>query len=156
MTCCHCKQEIKANPRLKGNQNYCGKLDCRQARKRLWQQGKMKNDQNYRVKQIDNTKRWKKKRHWDKYMIDYRRDNPEYVKMNRQKQTKRNKIKSQREKAAKIVKMDSLLASPEKTKTYEMTRLQRDSSGKIVKMDSLMVELTQIQPLSSRNFVISG
>jgi len=149
--CSHCKEKIKANPRLKGNQKYCGNPDCRRERKRLWQQEKMKNDKDYKGKQIYNKKRWQNKRHWDEYMSDYRQDNPEYVKINRQKQTERNKTRSQREKeekAAKIVKMDSLLASPEKTNTYEMTRLKRDSSGKIVKMDSLMVQLKQIQPLS--------
>jgi len=159
ITCCYCKEEIKTNPRLKGNQKYCGKSDCRRARKRLWQYEKMKSDQDYRGKQIDNTKRWQKKRHWDNYMSGYRQNNPEYVKMNSQKQTERNKTRSRRgkeEKAAKIVKMDSLLASPVKTNTYEMTRLARDSTGKIVKVDSLMVELKQIQPLSFRQATFRG
>ena len=159
MRCSHCKQEIKSNPRLKGNQKYCDKSDCRRARKRLWQNEKMKSDKDYKRKQIDNTKRWQKKRQWDKYMSKYRQDNPEYVKINRRKQTERNKTRCQREKeekTAKIVKMDSLLASPVKTNTYEMTRLERDSRGKIVKVDTLMVELKQIQPLSFRQATFMG
>ena len=159
ITCCYCKEKIKANPRLKSNQKYCCKYDCRRERKRLWQNEKMKSDEDYKRKQIDNTKRWQKKRQWDKHMSQYRQDNPEYVKMNRRKQTERNKTRSQRgkeEKAAKIVKMDSLLANPVKTNTYEMTRLARDSRGKIVKVDSLMVELKQIQPLSFRQTTFMG
>ena len=148
ITCIHCKEKIKANPRLKGNQQYCNKAECQRERKRLWQQEKMKNDQYYKGKQIDITKRWQEERHWDKYMSDYRQNNPEYVKINRQKQTKRNKTRREVEKAAKIVKVDSLLATPGRTNTYEMTRLNYDSSGKIVKVDSLMVELKPIQPLS--------
>jgi hypothetical protein len=52
--------------------------------------------------------------------------------------------------AEKIVKMDAVEASPQKTNTYEMTSFQRDSTGKIVKMDTLMVQLKQIQALSMR------
>ena len=41
--------------------------NCR-ARKRLWQYEKMKSDKDNNGKQIDNAKRWQKKRQWDKYM----------------------------------------------------------------------------------------
>lgn len=148
ITCIHCKEKIKANPRLKGNQQYCHKAECQRERKRLWQQEKMKNDKDYKGKQIGIIKRWQEKRHWDKYMSDYRSDNPEYVKMNRQRQTKRNKARSQREKDAKIVKVDSLLVSSSKTNAYKMTSYRMGLAGKIVKVDSLMVELKPIQPLS--------
>jgi hypothetical protein len=156
LLCSHCKQEIKSNPRLKGNQKYCGKSDCRRARRRLRQQEKMKSDQDYKGKQIDITKRWQKERYWDKYMSDYRQKNPEYVEINRQKQRKRNQTRRQSEKAEKIVKVDSLLVSPVKTNTYEMTRLKRDSSGKIVKVDSLMVQLKQIQGLNFEKVSFGG
>ena len=80
-------------------------------------------------------------------MSKYRKENPEYEKMNRQKQTKRNETRREREKAAKIVEMDSLTLSQIKTNTYEMKSFQKDSTGKIVEMDTLMVQLKQIQPL---------
>ena len=80
-------------------------------------------------------------------MSKYRKENPEYEKMNRQKQTKRNESRREREKAAKIVEMDSLTLSQIKTNTYEMKSFQKDSTGKIVEMDTLMVQLKQIQPL---------
>ena len=81
-------------------------------------------------------------------MSKYRKENPEYEKMNRQKQTKRNETRREREKASKIVEMDSLTLSLIKTNTYEMKSFQKDSTGKIVEMDTLMVQLKQIQPLS--------
>jgi len=147
--CCHnCMEKIKANPRLKGNQQYCNKAECQRERKRLWQKEKMKNDKQYRDKQNIYIEQWRKKNPWDQCMSKYRKENPEYEKMNRQKQTKRNETRREREKAAKIVEMDSLTLSLIKTNTYEMKSFQKDSTGKIVEMDTLMVQLKQIQPLS--------
>jgi hypothetical protein len=146
--CINCKEKIEANPRLKGKQKYCGAAECQRARKRLWKHERNQNDESCRKKQIDYLVRWRRAKPVYQYMRDYRQKNPEYVAINRQKQQQRNKISRQREKAAKIVKVDALLSNPLKPSTYEMTRYDRDSSGKIVKVDTLMVQLKQIQALS--------
>jgi hypothetical protein len=156
MTCSHCKEKIKANPRLKGNQKYCKKAECQRERKRIWQQEKMKNDKDYRDKQIIYIKQWRKKNPWDQCMSKYRDENPEYEKINRQKQRKRNQTRREREKSAKIVEMDSLSLTSIKTNTYEMRPFHWDSTGKIVEMDSLMVELKPIQPLSFKQPAFRG
>ena len=150
MICCHCKQKIKANPRLKGNQQYCSQADCQQARKRRWKNEKIKSDDDFHQKQMDYVNQWRRQRPSHQYMNDYRQKNPDYVEVNRQKQRRRNEIRRQREKQEKIVKVDALLPTPVKINTYEMTSFSKDSSGKIVKVDTLMVQLKQIQPLSFR------
>ncbi|MGA9295101.1 MAG: hypothetical protein WCE54_16140 [Ignavibacteriaceae bacterium] len=154
--CCHCREKVKANPRLKGNQEYCSKDDCQRARKRLSKQERTNRDELFRKKQIEYGKQWRKEKPSHKYMAQYRRDHPDYVQKNRQKQKKRNETRRHREKTAKIVKVDTLLATPRKTKTYQMTSFSRDSSGKIVKVDTLMVQLKQIQSLNSGERAFGG
>jgi len=149
--CCNCKEKIKGNPRLKGNQQYCGASECQRARKRLWKHEKNQNDESYRKKQTDYLAHWRKAAPFYQYMRDYRQKNPEYVALNRQKQPQRNKRSRQREKEAKIVKVDALLPNPLKPKTYEMTCFERYTSGKIVKVDTLIVQLKQIQAHSLRH-----
>jgi len=147
MRCCFCKEEIKSNPRLKFNQHYCHKKECQRARKRVWQHEKMENDEGYRQKQAGYIKLWRKGKPFYQYMIEYRKNHPEYVKKNRKRQKQLNERRKET-KGSKIVKMDTLVIDPLKTKTYEMIQYSKDRTGKIVKMDTLMVQLKQIQGLS--------
>lgn len=151
ITCCNCKTRIKANPRLKGtSQHYCSKAECQRARKKKWQKDKLQNDEEYRLKQLDCMKHWRKERPFHSYMRRYRQDHPGYAEENRKKQITRNSGRRKTEQAAeKIVKMDALALNTSNTGTYEMTRLRRDKYGKIVKMDALIIQLRQIQQLSS-------
>ena len=123
ITCCCCKQKIKANPRLKGSQRYCGKPECRKARRRLWQYERMHKDGSYNSKQRGLVKRWRKGKPADKYMSEYRQNHPGYVADNRQKQTRRNLTRREREKmlmGEKIVKMDSLIVQLKQIKALSL------------------------------------
>jgi hypothetical protein len=82
--------EVDANPRLKGNQLYCGDPECQRARKRAWQKNKMATDRKYRRKQIAGLVRWRKEHALHRYQKQYRLDHPEYVEKNREKQRLRN------------------------------------------------------------------
>jgi hypothetical protein len=153
ITCCCCNQEVNANPRLKGNQQYCGKSECQRARKKLWQHEKIKSDEDYKEKQTGYIKRWRREKPFYQYMSQYRNNHADYVESNRKGQQQRNENRRQREKilkGEKIVKMDALSPDSIKTNTYEMTSFHKDSTGKIVKMDTLMVQLRQIQSVSLR------
>ena len=79
MTCSHCKEKIKPNPRLKGNQQYCNKTDCQRARKRQWKHEKIESDEGFRHKQIEYVKQWQRERPSHRYMHDYRLNHPDYV-----------------------------------------------------------------------------
>ena len=110
--CYNCKEEVKANPKLKGNQHYCRKAECQLARKRLWQKNKMKRDKSYRTSQTGYVKQWCKKKPFDLYMKQYRQSHPEYLEINRREQKRRNDSRKQwteQSKDKKIVKMDTLI-----------------------------------------------
>ena len=139
--CNHCGEHKPANPRLKGNQQYCGAPECQQARKSKWQKNKMDQDSQYNSRQNAYVERWRKQRPSDKYQSQYRDKNPEYVERNRQLQRIRNKKRKKQAQLVKIVKMDALKKPSEKLNTYVMNSYKIDSDGKIVKMDALIVQL---------------
>lgn len=143
--CKNCGKEKPVNTRLKGDQEYCGDDDCQRARKREWQKNKMRTDTQYKDRQTQCLKKWRKKRSLDKYQHDYREKHPEYVLRNRELQWERNKKRDKRKKFVKIVKMDALEKQSEKLNTYVMNSYKIDSDEKIVKMDTLFVQLVDIQ-----------
>ena len=150
-TCCFCRQSTLSNPKLKGNQHYCSKAECQEARKRDWKNKRMLSDEVFREKQKEYIKQWRRKKPAHQYMSNYRQNHPEYVEMNRQKQKERNlagRERQNQQKAEKIVKVDALALSATRTDTYEMTSFRKDPFGMIVKVDTLMVQLKQIQALS--------
>lgn len=135
--------EVDANPRLKGNQQYCGDPRCQRARKRAWQKEKMATDPQYREKHFAAQKRWCKQRPLHRYQQQYRQRHPEYVEKNREKQHRRN-VKRQKQtsvtQADMIVKMDA--SSKIKSGIYLLAPYAMDaSSPKIVKMDAFVVQL---------------
>ena len=143
--CKNCGKRKPANPRLKGNQNYCGAPECQQARKSLWQKNKMERDSDYHDRQTGCVERWRQQRPLDKYQSQYRETHPEYIEKNRQLQKIRNQKRKKQAELAKIVKMDALKMPSEKLDTYLMNPYKVDSVGKIVKMDALIVQLADMQ-----------
>lgn len=136
--------EVDANPRLKGNQLYCGNPECQRARKRAWQKNKMATDKKYRRKQTACLVRWRKEHPLHRYQKQYRDEHPEYVEKNREKQRRRNDRRRQRvqpDQIEMIVKMDAFQNQPIKSGCYWLAPYAMDASQKIVKMDALLVEL---------------
>lgn len=148
--CRHCGQEKAANPRLKGQQQYCGEAACQRARKAAWQREKLAADENYRTRQKGCQKKWRVHQPSHQYLAGYRRDHPAYVERNREQQRLRN-LKRREEPvrpdpSEKIVKMDTFRAQAIPAGVYELRPYIMDASAKIVKMDAF---IAQIQPLSA-------
>jgi len=142
--CKNCGNEKQANPRLKGNQGYCGESACQRARKADWHKKAMATDAIYRAQQLDCLKQGRQHRPLHQYQRRYRQKHPEYIKDNRKRQRTRNQKRQETQEM--IVKMDAL--DRLKSDTYLMTPFTLDASGKIVKMDTLLVELKTLQGVS--------
>ena len=141
-TCENCRKIITMNPRLKGNQRYCGDRQCQQARKTSWQKQKMATDPTYRNKQYQSMDRWRKHEPLHRYQKNYRINHPHYVEQNRTKQKGRNQLRAS---LKNIVKMDALSTQlPRTHNLYEMKSYKKDCYGKIVNMDTLIVKLSYL------------
>ena len=146
--CCkHCKKEVPANPRLKGNQQYCNDSECQKARKREWYQARIQSDSGYATRQKQCKERWRKFKPAHAYQKAYRETHPDYVQRNRELQIERNRKRRllEKENASKIVKIDKFDVLQEKSNTYRMRIIDPVVSKKIVKIDSLLVELQPYQ-----------
>ena len=149
-TCKNCRQEKTANPRLKGDQEYCGDDACQLARKAAWKKKRMADDPSYKAKKMAGVNRWRKNRPLHEYQKKYRKTHPEYAETNRQKQKIRNARRSERQKSVspeKIVKVDALF---NQATVYRMKSYNVDASGMIVKVDTLFVELTPLQAIREK------
>jgi hypothetical protein len=104
----------------------------------------MAEDPQYRSRQLECQRTWRKKRPLDQYQKQYRQDHPDYVRKNRELQRIRNRNRSKPAHDQKIVKMDTLKEPTDKSMTYIMHPFRVDASGKIVKMDALIVQLTDL------------
>lgn len=149
ITCINCGEVVAANPCLKGNQSYCNKKACQNARKRAWYQAKIASDSEYAERQQQCKRRWRKNKPAHKYQNHYRQIHPDYVQKNREQQKERNRkyrLLIKQNASQKIVKIDALSSSSssvEQSNIYEMKILTPNVSQKIVKIDTLIV---QIQP----------
>lgn len=104
--CVDCGCEFEPNPRLK-NQRYCSAKDCQRARKRAWQQEKLRSDPDYKANQRDCQRQWHQ-RH-PGYYKQYRQRNPKSCERNRLMQRYRN---SRKRSAQKVATMDALRPAP--------------------------------------------
>ena len=141
--CQGCKIAQPINPKLKGNQKYCGDPQCQRKRKAAWQKHKMATDVNYKQSQYELVQQWRKNKPAHKYQSQYRKDHPSYVKNNSDKQRIRNQQRRVKPVEEVIVKMDALTF--EQPIICAMTPVEMDASGKIVKMDTLLVQLQLYQ-----------
>lgn len=144
--CKHCGRRVKKNPRIKGDQQYCGSPDCQQSRKNKWEREKIRKDGLYRQKREESKRRWRKRHRGYEYQCKYRASHPEYVKANREKQGKRNQNHKSFLSGNQIVKTDALnYAGLIRRGLYALQPVITDASGKIVKTDALIVQLSEVQ-----------
>ena len=141
-TCQHCHRLFKKNPRLKGEQHYCGSRECQQARKNKWEGEKLKSDTHYKARRLANREQWYSRYPGDKYQSVYRQCHPEYVVGNREKQRKRGKTLAGNASGSKIVNPDTLPSeSLVLCGLYVLSPCKNADTGKIVKPDAFIVEL---------------
>jgi hypothetical protein len=108
--CHHCGKNFPCNPRIK-KQKYCSSTTCQNARRNFTNKAKSKkSDQSRRLRQLRN-KRWRDAYPAHEYQKQYRKEHPEYVTHNRQKQKKHNK-KRQKDVPSMIVKTYALSPRP--------------------------------------------
>ena len=141
--CKGCNTKKPINPKLKGNQEYCGERKCQRKRKAAWQKNKMATDANYKQSQQKLVQNWRDKKPAHQSQSQYRKDHPSYVADNRVKQRNRNQKRRVKPFEEVIVKMDALTFK--EPIICAMTPLEKDASEKIVKMDTLLVQLQLYQ-----------
>jgi hypothetical protein len=136
--CAACGKSFRPSPRVR-NQKYCGKGECRRARRRHWQRAKRQEDADYRDNQARAQRAWSGEN--GTYWRAYRSRHPEYAEENRRR-TKQRK-RDRRQHAAegnRFAKMDSIgVFSSVPSGTY---LLVPQGVEEFAKMDSIMVEIT--------------
>ena len=138
----NCKKSFNPLANVK-NQRYCSKKTCQKARKKKWQQQKLRSDPDYRRNQADAQAVWRRK-HQD-YWKEYRKNHPKYTARNRLLQRERNQRLRPKGNPL-IAKMDELnsgksLGNKSISGNYLLTPL--DQQG-IAKMDAWKVEIHEI------------
>jgi hypothetical protein len=130
--CAGCGEAFRPRPQVP-DQEYCGKEECRRARRRRWQRAKRREDADYRDNQGRAQRAWAAKN--SAYWQAYRSGHSDYAQANREKQRQRDG----RRRAANLAKMDSIgTFSSVPSGTY---LLVPKGEEKLAKMDSLMVEI---------------
>ena len=131
--CAACGECFRPCPRVE-DQNYCGKEECRRARRRRWQRAKRREDSDYRDNQGRAQRAWAAEH--SAYWQAYRSGHPDYEQANREKQRQRDG----RRRATHLAKMDSIgTFSSVPSGTY---LLVPKGEEKLAKMDSIVVEIT--------------
>jgi hypothetical protein len=131
--CAACGEGFRPCPRVE-DQNYCGKEECRRARRRRWQRAKRREDGDYRDNQGRAQRAWAAEN--SAYWQAYRSGHPDYAQANREKQRQRDG----RRRATNLAKMDSIgTFSSVPSGTY---LLVPKGEEKLAKMDSIVVEIT--------------
>jgi hypothetical protein len=131
--CAACGEGFRPCPRVE-DQNYCGKEECRRARRRRWQRAKRREDGDYRDNQGRAQRAWAAEN--SAYWQAYRAGHPDYGQANREKQRQRDG----RRRATNLAKMDSIgTFSSVRSGTY---LLVPKGEEKLAKMDSIVVEIT--------------
>ncbi len=136
--CAACGEAFRPCPRVR-DQEYCGKEECRRARRRRWQRAKRQQDADYRDNQARAQRAWSGEN--SSYWRGYRSGHPQYEQANRErtKQRQRERRRCAAEKK-KFAKMDSISPiSPVPSGTY---RLVSENEEEFAKMDSILVKIT--------------
>src|SRR5262245_36456226 len=130
--CAACGEGFRPCPRVE-DQNYCGKEECRRARRRRWQRAKRREDGDYRDNQGRAQRAWAAEN--SAYWQGYRSGHPDYAQANREKQRQRDG----RRRATNLAKMDSIgTFSSVRSGTY---LLVPKGEEELAKMDSIVVEI---------------
>lgn len=134
--CHHCGKVVIRNPRLKKRQKYCSEKECQQSRRRNWKKTQYLNNKEYREKNQEHQRKWRKNFPCDRYQRDYRASHPEYVKDNLIKQRARNKMTGKVPHRV-IVKANALVIQPRDDGAYTLSRIKHDI---IVNRNSLSMQ----------------
>jgi hypothetical protein len=143
--CQGCRKLKLKNPRIKTNQNYCGRKKCQQARKNAWERQMLKKDPVFKKERNRQKALWRENRPGHQYQREYRQINIEYAETNRLQQRNRyqNAPKTTSENSqSKIVKTDALTSgSLIQCGLYKIVPYQTHLGRNIVKTDALIVEI---------------
>jgi hypothetical protein len=131
--CAACGKSFRPCQRVR-DQKYCGKEECRRARRRRWQRARRRADADYRDNQARAQRGWVEGN--SAYWRAYRSGHPDYAQANREKQRQRDC----RRRATNLAKMDSIgTFSSFRSGTYLLVPQEEE---KLAKMDSIVVEIT--------------
>ena len=136
--CAGCGEAFRPRPQVP-DQEYCGKKECRRARRRRWQRAKRQDDADYRDNQARAQRAWAGEN--SAYWRAYRSGHPDYAQAERERAKQRRR--DCRRGAAggdAFAKMDS--SKPLSTVPSGTYLLVPQDEEKFAKMDSLMVEIT--------------
>jgi hypothetical protein len=136
--CAACGEAFRPCPRVR-DQTYCGKEECRRARRRRWQRAKRGEDADYRDNQVRAQRAWSGENR--SYWRAYRSEHPQYEQENREATKQRQRDRRQRAAGKKrFAKMDSIRGvSSVSSGTY---RLVPQDEEEFAKMDSILVKIT--------------
>jgi hypothetical protein len=138
--CACCGQRFQPRTQTP-HQTYCSDPRCQTARRRKWQEEKLKSDSDYRDNQARAQQAWCSRN--PDYWSDYRSTHPQYAQENRQKQRARNV----RAKNLRIAKMDA--SNPIFPMAPGVYRMNSVVESGIAKMDAWMVEIRVISRVSA-------
>ena len=91
--CAACRKLFHPRPQSPG-QKFCAAAQCQRERKRRWQKARRAADPDYRDNDVQANRQWRR-RHPD-YWPAYRRQHPQSVILNREKQRERDRAKRNR------------------------------------------------------------
>ncbi len=111
LICAHCGKTVLRNVRLKKPQKYCGDDECQRARRRCWKNKQYNQNETYRIKCLEQQKRWRQGQPADQYQKNYRESHPGYVLRNRELQRQRNRSRREAPQTT-IIKKDTLVFHP--------------------------------------------
>src|SRR5215468_8031300 len=104
--CAACGEAFRRCPRVR-DQKYCGKEECRRARRRRWQRAKRQSDADYLDNQARAQHGWAAEH--SSYWRAYRLQHPEYAEENRERAKRRQRDRRRRVAAtSEFAKMDSI------------------------------------------------
>jgi hypothetical protein len=137
--CAACGEAFRPCPRVR-DQQYCGKEDCRRARRRRWQRAKRQADADYADNQVRAQRAWAREN--SAYWQAYRSEHPEYAQADRERARKqqRNRRQQKAAGASTFAKMDSI--GPFSSVPPGTYLLVPQGGEEFAKMDSIMVKLT--------------
>lgn len=136
-TCQHCGKPSRLNPHLKGKQKYCSDKECQNARINDWKKRQYANSPDYRAKNNDKLKVWRKAYPADQYQKKYRDKHPEYEDRNRELQRVRNKRRISTM-ISTIIKPSSLILQLQEDGGYVLSKVKKNV---IVKRNALSSEV---------------
>ena len=95
--CANCSERFSPQKHIL-NQRYCSKKECQKARRRKWEQSRLRNDKDYRTYRKESFKKWRAK-------------NPDYRLRYKQNLADAGKLGKERHRKIKILIEEDVLAN---------------------------------------------